>query len=122
MPVSSPEVSMSVISVLWDLIEKNWTSLGILAVVVTIFVKLIRKFDKLDNSGLKKSVADLDSKLTDIGKEVSSHSADLKEIHTKMLNSEDKRIEGSERTFLILKDITASLEGLVEVGANGPVK
>lgn len=80
-------------------------------------------------SSLEDSLVDISERLKVSESALMSSRQDRSELHTLVNNLkrevthlEDNRSEATERIMITLQSIRASLLGLIEVGANGPVK
>lgn len=80
-------------------------------------------------SSLEDSLVDISERLKVSESALMSSRQDRSELHTlvndlkrEVTHLEDNRSEATERIMITLQSIRASLIGLVEVGANGPVK
>lgn len=80
-------------------------------------------------SSLEDSLGDISERLKVSESALMSSRQDRSELHTlvndlkrEVTHLEDNRSEATERIMITLQSIRASLIGLVEVGANGPVK
>jgi len=80
-------------------------------------------------SSLEDSLGDISDRLKVCETAIMSSRQDRSELRTlvedlkrEVTHLEDSRSEATERTMITLQSIRASLIGLVEVGANGPVK
>lgn len=78
---------------------------------------------------LEDSLGDISDRLKVCESAIMSSHQDRSELHTlvndlkrEVTRLEDNRSEATGRTMITLQSIRASLIGLVEVGANGPVK
>lgn len=149
---------------LFQWLSDNWFSLGLLASLVTLAIKVIRKIDKYDRSldELNEKVTTLSESVSQQGKEEEERKQDsiqlrenigvlrkdldqvksdisnqvefqnrynttqlelmdkLEEIAEKVSKNEETSLHQVEYNKLMVKGLKASLNGLIELGTNGP--
>lgn len=113
---------------LWNIIEENWFNISTLIAMLTFIWKISMAINK-HTTTIDKKFTDLqtssDKKDEEIYQQISDLNKKFHDSHAKILSqleeSEKHRIEGTERTRIIMNGVEATLVTLHNSGANGPV-
>lgn len=102
-----------------DWVVCNWQSLIVVVALLTGIIKITRKVDKIRLS-VEASDKSITERLPKIEETLSEHSIRFDEMASHLESLKEDRSEEKKRSSLIIEGVKASLEGLREVGANGP--
>lgn len=114
-----------------DWVLENWGKLVIIGGVLVALVKFTRSVDKLTRTvedtkkevaDTKKSVKSLSDKYDSLDKKIDEQSESLGKMQARVDSIDEYHCENAERTRIMLTCTEACLRGMIEFGANGPVK
>lgn len=95
---------------LMEFIESNWFQITLIATIVIFVIKITRKIDGYINVS--------NNKIDDLKEDTNDK---INKINERLDRGDEKRLEGQERTKLIMQGVEATLISLRNDGHNGPV-
>lgn len=91
---------------LMKFIEHNWFQITLIVSLITAITKVVHAFDKYNEENIARH---------------NDTKSQIIEIKSRIEEIEQKRVDGSERTRLIMEGLEATLISLHDDGHNGPV-
>ena len=107
-----------------DWVLKNWGYLAIVVSTIVALVKFMKSVDKLTRTveETKKTVTDLSKKYDDLSKKLDGQGKSIDDMKKRLNSIDEYHCENAERTRILISSTEACLRGMIEFGANGPVK
>lgn len=100
------EATVDVSMELMKFIEHNWFQITLIVSLITAITKVVHAFDKYNEENIARH---------------NDTKSQIIEIKSRIEEIEQKRVDGSERTRLIMEGLEATLISLHDDGHNGPV-
>lgn len=100
------EATIDVSVELMEFIEHNWFQITLIVSLITAITKVVHAFDKYNEENIARH---------------NETKSQIIEIKSRIEEIEQKRVDGSERTRLIMEGLEATLISLHDDGHNGPV-
>lgn len=100
------EATVDVSIELMKFIEHNWFQITLIVSLITAITKVVHAFDKYNEENIARH---------------NDTKSQIIEIKSRIEEIEQKRVDGSERTRLIMEGLEATLISLHDDGHNGPV-
>lgn len=107
--MTSPLIAEATVDVSMELmkfIEHNWFQITLIVSLITAITKVVHAFDKYNEENIARH---------------NDTKSQIIEIKSRIEEIEQKRVDGSERTRLIMEGLEATLISLHDDGHNGPV-